>query len=388
MKQYIFFALSVLLLVACGKEKETVKKSLRPVKYQKITLATGLEEHTFSGVAKAENEVNLSFKVGGSLSSVNVKLGDKVRKGQVIATIDPIDYNIQIEQAAAQKKGAEANVKSTEASLKNAEGQLLNANSTYKRIEKLYENNSVALSEYEQAKAGLAAAQAQYDAAKSQYDAAATQVTASAKQVEAATNQVNYTKLIAPINGIITQLDAEKNEVVGSGRAIAVISSEGHPKVEVGVPEVMINKVKKGQLVNINFSSDVGQKFTGKIEQVAFASGSSPTYPVIVGINKSSVQIRPGMAANVSFIFNKKGENTNPKMLAPVAAVGEDTEGNFVFVLTKKANNTYRVEKRTVKIGQLLPDGFEVMNGLKTDELVAIAGLKTLMDGMEVKLLK
>ena len=387
MKKYTLFIICAMILSACGNGAKVAEKPIRPIKYQKVALATGLEEHTFSGVAKAENEINLSFKVGGSLSAVNVKLGDRVRKGQVIATIDPIDYTIQTEQAAAQKIGAEANSKSAEASLKSAEGQLINARSAYERVEKLYENNSVALSEYEQMKAAYASARAQYDAAKSQHDAAGAQVTASTKQVEAATNQVNYTKLIAPMNGVITQLSAETNEIVGSGRAIAVISSEGNLNVEVGVPEVMIDKIKKGQTVNITFPAAVGQKITGKIEQVAFASGSSPTYPVVVGIDKSIAQIRPGMAANVSFIFNGKGENANPEILAPVSAVGEDTEGNFVFVLNKNAAGNYNVEKRKVEIGRLLPQGFEVKKGIKTNELVAIAGLNVLMNGMEVKLL-
>ncbi len=156
-------ALSFLVLsftfISCKEESvETVKK-IRPIKYSKIEQSAGMETYTFSGVAKAQKETKLSFKVAGTLSSVNVKLGDRVKKGQLIATIDPADYNIQTNQAISQKEGAIANAEA-------AEAQLINAQATYDRVAKLYENNSVSLSEYQQAKAGLDAAQAQYDAAK------------------------------------------------------------------------------------------------------------------------------------------------------------------------------------------------------------------------------
>ncbi|MBK8490826.1 MAG: biotin/lipoyl-binding protein, partial [Saprospirales bacterium] len=118
------------------------------------------------------------------MASINVKLGKKVRKGQLIATIDPSDYKIQSNQAVSQNEGAVANAKA-------AEAQLISAKSTYDRVTKLYENNSVALSEYQQVKAAMDAAQAQYDAAKSQ-------INTTNQQLKAAGNQVSYTRLVSP----------------------------------------------------------------------------------------------------------------------------------------------------------------------------------------------
>ena len=138
----------VLALSACGGENEVDQSdevSLRPVRYQTIGFAQNGAQHTYSGVAQADQLSKLSFRVGGTIRSVNVKLGDRVRRGQLIATIDPSDYSIQADQAVASEKGAEAN-------LQSAETQLINARSTYQRIEKLYENNSVPLSDFEQAK--------------------------------------------------------------------------------------------------------------------------------------------------------------------------------------------------------------------------------------------
>jgi multidrug efflux system membrane fusion protein len=373
MRLPIILLFLALFFTSC-KEKsvETVKK-IRPIKYSTIEPSTGVETHTFSGVAKAQNETNLSFKVAGTLSSVQVKLGDRVRKGQLIATIDPVDYNIQSNQAISQKEGSVANAKA-------AETQLINAQATYDRVAKLYENNSVALSEYQQAKAGLDAAQAQYDAAN-------TQINAADQQLKAAGNQVSYTRLVSPMTGVITAVQVEANEMVNAGMLIAKVSSFGRPEVEVGVPEIFINKIKKGQEVTITLPSSPGQEFKGVVDQVAYASGNAPTYPVTVEIDESVEQIRPGMAANVAFLFSKNGATSSPKMVVPLDAVGKDNQGNFVFVLNQKSEGVFVAEKKIVTIGELLPEGFELISGLEEGEIVATAGLKSLMNGTEVKLI-
>ena len=363
----------LLFLMSCEEKSiETVKK-IRPIKYAKIERSTGVETHTFSGVAKAQNETNLSFKVGGTLGAVMVKLGDRVKKGQLIATIDPADYNIQTNQAISQKEGSVANAKA-------AETQLINAQATYDRVAKLYENNSVSLSEYQQAKAALDAAQAQYDAAN-------TQINAADQQLQAADNQVSYTRLVSPMTGVITAVQVEANEVVNSGMVIATVSAVGRPEVEVGVPEIFINKIKSGQEVNITLPSAPGQQFKGVVDQVAYASGNAPTYPVIVEIDKSAEQIRPGMAANVAFLFPKNGITASSKMIVPIEAVGKDNAGNFAFVLNQKENGVYVAEKKIITIGSLIPEGFELISGLNEGDIVATAGLKSLMNGVEVKLL-
>lgn len=362
----------LLSIISCEEKSMETAKKIRPIKYSKIERSSGGETHTFSGVAKAQNETNLSFKVGGTLSSAQVKLGDRVKKGQLIATIDPADYNIQNKQAISQKEGSVANAKA-------AETQLINAQATYDRVAKLYENNSVSLSEYQQAKAGLDAAQAQYEAAN-------TQINAADQQVQAADNQISYTRLVSPMNGVITAVQVEANEVVNAGMLVAQVSTLGRPEVEVGVPEIFINKIKKGQQVKITLPSSPGQEFQGVVGQVAYASGNAPTYPVIVEIDQSVEQIRPGMAANVAFLFPQNGAAASSRMIVPIEAVGKDHQGNFVFVLNQQGDGVYVAEKKVITIGSLMPEGFELISGLEEGEIVATAGLKSLMNGMEVKL--
>ena len=374
MKNIVLPFAVTLILVACGETKEeSTTTILRPVKYAAITKSGGNEMHTFSGVAQAEKEANLSFRVAGTVRTMNVKLGDRVRKGQLIATLDPIDYSIQAEQASASQKGSEAN-------LKSAETSLIIARANYQRIEKLYENNSVPLSEFEQAKSN-------YETAQSQYEAAQTQVLSSQKQTQSARNQVNYTRLTAPFNGVITAVNIEANELVGSGSPVAVLSTINKPEINVGIPENLIARIKRGQKVEIKFSALNSQNFNGTVQEVSFAAGNAPTYPAIIRIDNPSDEIRPGMATSVT--FNLGAEGNADFLVSPIKAIGDGTEGNFAFVLKETDNSgTYQVKKQLVKIGSLLPNGFEVKDGLKEGDLVATAGIKSLLDGMQVTLLE
>jgi RND family efflux transporter MFP subunit len=367
--------ISLILLVSCKNKSAETEEQIRSIKYEKVQLSSGVDDYTFSGVAKAQNETNLSFKVAGTLSSINVKLGERVSKGQLIATIDPSDYNIQTNQAVSQNEGAIANAEA-------AKAQLISAKSTYDRVSKLYESNSVALSEYQQAKAAMDAAQAQYDAAKSQ-------IKTTNQQLKAAGNQVSYTRLVSPMDGVVTAVLVEAKEIANAGMLIAKVSSLGRPEVEVSVPEIFINKLKLGQPALVKFTSFPEQVFNAKVEEIAFASEKSTTYQVILKMENPTDEIRPGMAAEVGFIINPdKGTSMN-EIIAPIKSVASGTDGNYAFKLVPDSENgVYIVKKINIEIGDISSGGYIIKKGLNHGDLVAIAGLRALYDGKKVKLLE
>jgi membrane fusion protein, multidrug efflux system len=363
------------LLISCGQKSVETEQEIRPVKYESVQSSARMETYAFSGEAKAQNETNLSFKVAGTLASVNVKLGDRVRKGQLIATIDPADYNIQSNQAVSQKEGAIANAKA-------AEAQLINAKATYTRVAQLYEKNSVSLSEYQQAKAALDAAQAQYDAANSQ-------IKTSDQQLRAAGNQVSYTRLLSPMDGVVTAVQVEANEIVNAGTLIAMVSSLGRPEVEVGVPEVVINKLKIGQQATIQFPALPEQVFKAEIAEIAFASEKSTTYPVILKMVNPADEIRPGMAAEVDFTLNSDKGTSKQEIIAPIKSVASGTDGNYAFKLIPDGENgVYTAKKIAIELGDISANGYIIKKGLNDGDLVAVAGLRALYDGKKVKLLE
>ena len=178
----------------------------------------------------------------------------------------------------------------------------------------------------------------------------------------------------------------EENELVNSGTPIATLSAEDKPEVQVGVPEVFISSIKRGQKVGIGFSVLPNQVFSGSVSEIGFSAGDASTYPVIISIDDANENILPGMAATANFQFDQKADEKQ-YIIAPVKSIGEGPDGNFVFKLEKTGEN-HVAKKQIVQVGSLLPSGFEITAGLTEGDIVATAGLKTLLDGMEVKLLQ
>ncbi len=362
-------------LQSCGNstKEKAVPEVIKPIKYGKVIRTGSSNAQEYAGTVQSSKEAKLSFKVNGNINQLPIKVGDKVRRGQLIARIDATDYQVQVEQS-------KSNLLSADTQIKSAESQLINSRATYQRVEKLYENNSVSLQDFEQAKSALETAEANYEAAKAQ-------AAASGKQVESSQNQVAYSRLTAPFSGIITDIQVEENEFVGAGTPIAMLNAESQPEVRVGIPEVMIANVKKGQKVDIHFSTVSDQTFAGVVSEVGYSSSGGSTYPVIIRIEKPAEFVRPGMAAHVHFDFGTRKGDGEEKLYLPIAAVGEDDNGNFVYAL-KKENDYYLAQKQTIEIGELSKSGFELVNGLKEGDIVATSGLQSLIVGMKVRLME
>lgn len=372
--QLIFLLCLVVLLFSCGESNENaVRQPVRPVKAIEVTLDDGQDLRTFTGVAQASAQTPLSFRVGGNIRQLTVKLGDRVSRGQTLARLDATDLQVQASQASAQRS-------SSEAQLESAKTQLVNARGTYERSERLYETSAISLSEFENALA-------QYEAARAQVDAAESQLRASSAQVDAAGNQVNYTRLVAPFSGIVLSVEAEENQLVGAGAPIVLLAKEADPEVAINLPENLISAVKRGMEVEVSFPVLDNQSFQGEVSEVAFAAGAAPSYPVLITIADRARAIRPGMAANVA-IPTASGGKLAGQPVVPPAAVGEDTEGRFVFLLEPTGQSDYyQARRRAVTVGDLVDEGFRIDSGLEVGDLVVTAGLKQLLDGMEVRLL-
>jgi len=347
----------MLVAVACTSKMEAPKEILKPVKFQTTEMAGGSFGRTFSGSAKAGVETKLSFRVAGIIRHVNAKVGQKVNKGDLIATLDPSDYQLSYEEA--------------DASVKNADAQEKKAKSNYERVSILYENKNTSLAEYEAEKAEFESARANQKVMKQRR-----------KQAE---SQVSYTRLYAPVSGIVNNVYIEENENVTIGGHLVTISSGDDLEVLVGIPEAFISHIQQNQQVNIRFSSLTNQEFKGAVSEISYAlSSETAIYPVTVILENTPSVIRPGMAADVTFNF--EDDHAQPVLMVSPSAVGEDQNGNFVFVLEQSLDETYIARKRMVEIGALSVGGFEIQSGLKENELVATAGLQTLLDGMKVTL--
>ena len=349
--------LMVILLMSCGEKEVKEEIVLRPVKYSEVSYLGGEKTRQFSGTAKTEKIINLSFRSSGIVTKLDMNLGQKVKKGQLLGTLDNVSARLNYESSISAKNSTESQMNTTKLSLN--------------RMRTLYEKGSSSLSDYESAKNSYRTAVASFESAQ--------------RSVAIQQDQIQFGYLYAPEDGVIASVTAEVDENVSPGQAIGVLNAGTAIEISLGLPESVINAVKKDMKVKVSFTAIEGQTFNAVITEVAPALDSSTsTYPITVMVTDADEGIKSGMAANVLFEFVNE-DLAKDILVVPASAVGEDGNGRFVFLVegdTTKAT----VKKQVITIGNLTPEGFEVKTGLKSGQKIAIAGLQTLLDGQDVKL--
>ena len=358
MRIITLLSIAAIFLTACNNDAEK-QEQIRPVFYKKISEANLSGTRSFAGISQAENEAKLSFKVGGTLEKINFKMGEPIKKGEVIAYLNDDDYKINYQKALAAKK--------------NAEIQLSSAKSNFERIEKLYAGNNASLSDFEKVKA--------------QYESAKTMLRTAESQLKAAKNQLNYTKLKAPFDGSISKILSKENEMIGAGRPVIMYSSNGNVEIKTQVPENVIRHIETGQTVKIKFTSIPNKEYKGVVSEIGRSTGGASTYPLIIDLSGKYEKILPGMACNIEMAF-KQEENNNNLIIVPPDAVAHDEAGDFVYLIEESGEKGIFIAKRkNVKLGKLTSTGYEIIEGLNPNDVIITAGLSFMYDGRKVKLL-
>ena len=305
---------------------------------------------------KRDKIINLSFRNSGIITFFDIKLGQKVKKGQLLAKLDNVQSRLSYEQSVTQ--------------LNSAASQMNTAKLSLNRIRSIYEKGSSSLSDFESAKNAYKTAQESHESAK--------------RGVDIQQEQIRFGYINAPEDGVIAAVTSEIDENVSAGQAVGTLNAGKDMEITLGVPESVINGVSAGMIVDVSFTSLPNESFKAKVTEVAPAVDSNTsTYPVRVTVNNPSDDIKSGMAANVTFDFGDTQTKKNV-LVVPAHAVGEDSNGRFVFLVEE--GETTKVKKQQISIGNLTGDGFEILSGLKKGQKIATAGLQTLLDGQEVRL--
>lgn len=344
-----------ILLAGCGSDPPQ-EEVLRPVRYMEVFESGATRVRSFSGIAEAGVESNLSFKVGGTLESVAVEVGSRVRRGSLIARLDQRDYELAVQEA--------------EAGLRQARSEAQAAANEYERVKRLWENENASKSQLDQARAAAESSEAA--------------VSTVEKRLEQAQLQLSYTRLTAPRDGQIASVPVEVNENVKAGQLVAVLTAGTRPKVTVTVPEQLIAKIDAGKQVKVIFDAIPGEEFAATITEVGVTSADiGTTFPVTALLDESAPEVRPGMAAQVAITFGE-GEGIS-RIVLPSAAVAEDHEGRYVLLLEPGENETGRVRRQAVEVGALTEEGLELLSGVEEGDLVVTAGVSRIVDGQEVR---
>jgi RND family efflux transporter MFP subunit len=299
----------------------------------------------------------LSFKVGGTVSRLPVRMGMRLERGALIAEIDPSDYQLQVEEAAAALRSAEAGARNAEAS--------------FERVRGLYENTNASLTDYDTARAAAESSRANVESVR--------------KRLELARQQLSYTRLEAPVAGAIAEVKVEVNENVRAGQEVVRLAAEAGYEVVVAVPESLIAEIRHGQSAQVRFDALPGRELEATVTEVGVTTSATGTaFPVKARLEEKDEALRPGMAAEVEFRFDAPGGGN--RFRVPAQAVNEDRQGRFVLVVERSGEGRGVVRRRGIVVGPLTPDGLEVVEGLRDGDLLVTAGISQLEDGDAVKL--
>ena len=353
----VTFAAVVSAAAACSDPPPPAEPVIRPVRHVVVRASGAQRTRTFSGVARAGVESALSFRVAGTIAGIAVAVGDRVRAGQLLAALDPVDYELQVREA--------------EASLRQVEAQAGNARADLRRVRNLYENDN--------------AARTDLDAATAAADSAAAQVESVAQRLDLARRQVAYTNMTAPTAGAVAAVLAEVNENVSPGQPVVVLASGSAPEVGFAVPEALIREVREGTPVAVAFDAIPDARFEGVVTEVGVtATATGTTFPVTVRLGADAAEIRSGMAAAVEMVLGD--EDAPERFIVPGQAVGEDRGGRFVFVAEPSGDGLAVVRRRLVTVGAFAVGGIEVLDGVSEGDRVVVAGVNRLQDGDDVRL--
>src|SRR5690606_21023159 len=293
------------LLAACGGEPAPTDAP-RPV----LVTHPSAASESFSSLAgeiRAREESPLSFRVGGKLVERRVDVGDHVKQGDVLATLDAGDLQARARAARAQLAAAEA--------------ELGRARADRARFATLADQQLVSRSTMDAQDAAAVAAKGQVDAARA--------------ELEVAGNQAAYSQLRAPADGVVAARQAEAGAVVGAGQPVVTLAADGRREVVFAVPEGAIDTIKPGQAVQVELWSGPGKRWPGSVREVApVADPASRTFAARATIDAPDGTLDLGQSARVYFAANDDTALSVP--LSALQRTGED--GVAVFVVDQQTS--------------------------------------------------
>ncbi|RYF42188.1 MAG: efflux RND transporter periplasmic adaptor subunit [Comamonadaceae bacterium] len=342
-------AVSALALAACTKPAPP-QEPVRAVKVVSVGASSFESGYEFSGEVRPRVESRLGFRVAGKMVRRQAELGQRVKAGQVLAQLDPQDFQLAADASRAQVAAA-----STNRDLAAAD---------FRRFSALKDQNFISGAELERRETTLKAAQAQLDQARA--------------QLSSQGNQARYTTLVADVSGVITAVEAEPGQVVSAGTPVVRIAQDGARDVVFSVPEDKVAAITAGSPVTVRIWAE-NRAVDGKVREVAASADPvTRTYPVKVGLDPA-VQLALGSTVYVSpQALSQAGAQV---IKLPTSALRQEGKGSAVWVLDK---GTMTLKSQPVQIATADGNEAVIASGLQPGVLVVSAGVHVLSPGQKV----
>ncbi len=294
-KRIIIPAIIILIALILFFNLKNNKIHYQTSKIERCTITEVVEA---SGTINPVNIVSVGSTVSGLMKEIYVDYNSEVKKGQLLAQIDPATFQAQVDQNKAQIINAEANLAKLNAELDFAQ-------KTYNRYKNLYNKNFIAKSELDQA-------ECDYISKKSSIGAQKASIAQARANLKTSLTNLGYTKIIAPVDGTIIKRAIDVGQPVAASfqapELFTIAQDLKEMQIEVNVSEADIGKVKEGQDAQYTLDGYQDKTFSGKVTQIRLDSTTTSnvvTYTVIVTVKNEDLTLKPGMSANVSIITNK-----------------------------------------------------------------------------------
>lgn len=343
--------LVILGLLAGCKQDSIAQRPLTRVKATTAELVDFAPAITLTGIIAAQVETELSFRVSGKISERLVNVGDPVVRDQVLARLDPVEQQAELDSAKAGVQSAQA--------------QLLQAAASFDRQKNLLATGNTTRRDHDQAEAALRSAQAQLDQARA--------------QLVSAEDQLSYTVLRADADGVVTARGAEAGQVVAQAQSIFTVARNGGRDAVFNVHERALANLATDKGLPISLVSDPAVSTIGDVREISPAiNPSTMTITVKIGLRKTP----PGMSLGA--IANGVGAMKQRKVfLLPWGALFEIDGAPAVWLIDPSSNT---VSLKPITVDRYIRDVIAVTNGLENGQRVVTAGVQLLRPGQKVEI--
>jgi RND family efflux transporter MFP subunit len=338
-----------------GCSEEQAEQPVRPVRVVTVGDVGVLTGRALPGQSEAFQEVDLSFRVSGPVIERPASRGDQVKQGDLLARIDPRDFEVR--------------VRNLQADLATTKADLEFANIQYKRVSELLTRD--------------AANQKEVDESKAKRDAAAGRTDSVQAQLEHAQDELSYTELRAPYDGVIAEAYVDAFTTVQQQQSILRFLDTSSVKFTVDIPEQSISNIPYVTEITVTFDAFPDTPVPGTIKEVApQASSRTRTYPVTLVLDPpEGVTILPGMTGEARGRAVLPDDIQTAGLEIPATAILEGSDGKHYVWLINEGNT---VAQHEVQVGPLTARGIRV-NGLEPGKVIATAGVHYLKEGQLVR---
>jgi len=345
------FPIIALSMFSCGdgNKKELTETTPVNVTINKTTPSTEASFLAASGTITTDQHADISTRMMGYVTNVHVKVGDNVRKGQLLVSINDSDI-------LAKEAQVKAGIIQAKAGLKNAEKD-------YNRFKTLFSQNS--------------ASQKELDDMTTRYEVAKAQLEAAHQMQNEVNAHLSYSNIRAPFSGTITGKYVNNGDMANPGMPLVSLEAPGKFIATAMVPETEISNIKKGSTVKV-FVKSTEEQLTGKVTEVSNSARlTGGQYIVKIDLDKTASKLYSGMFVTTHFPIEAT-ENTVVSVPKSVLV----KRGELVGIYTLSESNTAIL--RWVRLGKSMGDDVEILSGLNQGETYIVSAESNLYNGVKI----